>query len=203
MLMFYILCKIVILQSNVVHHLLTKPFQEGLCRCWINFIRSFTIPLKTLWIFMVVGDHLLKELTKCSNEYINLFGGIDIFEELKRSLLVTMDKWMDITEMEYVIASRYNVIIVSLSLQQSMTFFPLRSQPPTNSSVHRIICIGHIFGNHFVYLRDCCPLPPLALLWSRNCHPQTKQWPTPYISRMHQCRNLVMLKRDYVDLSEE
>jgi len=63
---------------------------------------------------------------------------------------VTMDKWMDITEMEYVIASRYNVIIVSLSLQQSMTFFPLRSQPPTNSSVHRIICIGHIFGNHFV-----------------------------------------------------
>jgi len=37
---------------------------------------------------MVVGDHLLKELTKCSNEYINLFGGIDIFEELKRSLLV-------------------------------------------------------------------------------------------------------------------
>jgi len=63
---------------------------------------------------------------------------------------VTVDKWMDITEMGYVIASRYNVILVSLSRQQSMTFFPLRSQPPTDSSVHRIICIDHVYENHFV-----------------------------------------------------
>ncbi|KAL5159626.1 hypothetical protein HKD37_15G043917 [Glycine soja] len=63
---------------------------------------------------------------------------------------VTMDKWMDITDMVYVIASRYNVILVSLSQQQSITFFPLRSQPLADSSVHRIICIGHIYGNHFV-----------------------------------------------------
>ncbi|KAH1203418.1 hypothetical protein GmHk_17G049673 [Glycine max] len=87
----------------------------------------------------LVRNHLLKELSKWSDEYVNLFGGIDRFEELKRSLLVdglfmvTMDKWMDITDMGYVIASRYNV-----------------------------------------YLRDRCPLPPLALLWSRNCHSQAK-----------------------------
>ena len=128
---------------------------------------------------------------------------------------VTVDKWMDIMEMGYVIASRYNVIFVSLSQQQRMTFFPLRSQPPTDSSVPRIICIGHVFDNHFVqvywryvvlflnlcnhlcsfdlilfvhvqqvYLIDCCPLLSLALLWSRNSHPQAKQWPTSYISRM-------------------
>ena len=118
---------------------------------------------------------------------------------------VTMDKWMDITDMGYVIASRYNVILVSLSHQQSMTFFPLRSQPPGDSSVHCIICIGHVYGNHFVqvhsryialflnwcnqlstielilflhvqhvYLKDRCFLPPVALLWSRNCHPHAK-----------------------------
>ncbi|KAH1262114.1 hypothetical protein GmHk_02G004807 [Glycine max] len=104
----------------------------------------------------LVRNHLLKELGKWSNEYINLFGGTERFEELRRSLLVdelsmvTMDKWMDITEMRYVIASRYNVILVSLSLKQSMTFFPLRSQPPTDSSVLRKICIGHIYDNHFV-----------------------------------------------------
>jgi len=63
---------------------------------------------------------------------------------------VNMDKWMDITDMGYVIASRYNVILVSLSQQQSMTFFPHRSQPSTDSSVHYIICIGHVYGNHFV-----------------------------------------------------
>ena len=61
-----------------------------------------------------------------------------------------MIKWMNIINMGYVIASWYNVILVSLSLQQSMTFFPLRSQPPRDSSVHRIICIGHVYGNHFV-----------------------------------------------------
>ena len=62
---------------------------------------------------------------------------------------VSMDKWMDVTEMGYIIASRYNVILVSLSWQQSMIFFPLRSQPPTDSSVHRIICVGHVFWKSF------------------------------------------------------
>ena len=36
----------------------------------------------------LVCNHLLKELTKQFDEYINLVGGIDKFEELKRSLLV-------------------------------------------------------------------------------------------------------------------
>jgi len=61
-----------------------------------------------------------------------------------------MDKWMDITDMGYIIASRYNVILVSLSPQQNMMFFPLRSQPPGDPSVHRIICIGHVNDNHFI-----------------------------------------------------
>ena len=57
---------------------------------------------------------------------------------------------MNITDIGYAIASRYNVVLVSLSRQQSMTFFPLRSQPPTDRSTHRMICIGHVHGNHFV-----------------------------------------------------
>ena len=38
--------------------------------------------------WLLVRNHLLKELTKWSDEYMNLVGGIDRFEELKRSLLV-------------------------------------------------------------------------------------------------------------------
>ncbi|KAH1203363.1 hypothetical protein GmHk_17G049628 [Glycine max] len=97
----------------------------------------------------MVRNQLIKELGKWPDDYINIFSGTKRFEELRLSLLVdgfskvSVDKWMDITEMGYVIASRYNV-----------------------------------------YLKDRCPLPPLALLWSRNSHPQAKQWPTPYISRM-------------------
>ncbi|KAH1238627.1 hypothetical protein GmHk_08G023250 [Glycine max] len=195
----------VILQSNLVHHLLTRQFEERLCQCWDQFHLFIHNSIENIvdvkadgdcgyhtivallgmdedsWL--LVRNHLLNELGKWSNEYINLLGGIDRFEELKRPLhvdglsMVTMDKWMDITDMGYFIASRYNVILVSLSRQQSMTFFPLRSQPPTDSSVHRVICISHVIGNHFiqVYLRDRYPLPPLALLWSRNCHSQAKQ----------------------------
>ncbi|KAH1257260.1 Protein FAR1-RELATED SEQUENCE 5 [Glycine max] len=81
-----------------------------------------------------------------------------------------------------------------------MTFFSLRSQPLTDSLVHRIIYIGHIYGNHFfqVYLKDRCPLPPVAF----NCQPQAKQWPTPYISRMQHYRSFMMFKRDYMGEDE-
>ncbi|KAL5186659.1 hypothetical protein HKD37_05G012474 [Glycine soja] len=97
----------------------------------------------------LVHNELIKEFGRWSHEYVNLFGGTERFEQLKLSLLVdgfskvSVDKWMDITKMGYVIASRYNVILVSLSQQQSMTFFPLRSQPPPDSSGHRMICVGN------------------------------------------------------------
>ncbi|KAH1246904.1 hypothetical protein GmHk_06G016903 [Glycine max] len=144
-------------------------------------------------------------------DYIKLFGGTERFEELRMSLLVegltkvTTDKGMDITDMGHVIASRYNVIVVSLSKQQSTTFFPLRNQSLANSSWHRTFCIGHVYGNHFVevYLKERCPLPPVALLWSSNCHPQAKLGPNPYISRMQHYKSFVMFKRDYVDINDD
>ncbi|XP_028208492.1 uncharacterized protein LOC114391729 [Glycine soja] len=161
----------------------------------------------------VIRNHLLKELANFSEDYIKLFGGTERFEELRMSLLVDgltkviTDKWMDITDMRHVIASRYNVIVVSLSKQQNMTFFPLRNQPLANSSLHRIICIGHVYGNHFVevhfYLKECCPLPLVALLWSSNCHPQAKSWPNPYISRMQHYKSFMMFNKDYVDINDD
>ncbi|KAH1232506.1 hypothetical protein GmHk_09G025139 [Glycine max] len=65
----------------------------------------------------VFRNHLLKELANFSEDYIKLFGGTERFEELRMSLLVdgltkvTTDKWMNITDMRHVIASRYNIII--------------------------------------------------------------------------------------------
>ncbi|KAH1254914.1 hypothetical protein GmHk_04G011246 [Glycine max] len=163
----------VTLQSNVVHHVLNRLSQQGSSRCWINLCHSFKVSFVT-W----------------SHEYMNLFCDTERFEQLKLSLLVdgfskvSVDKWMDITEMGYVIASR---------------------QPPLDSSGHRMICVSHVFGNHFVqiYLKDHCPLPPPALLWSNNCYSLTKQWATPYISRMQQYTSLMSFKRHYVDLNED
>ncbi|KAL5148319.1 hypothetical protein HKD37_13G035375 [Glycine soja] len=184
------------------------PFIQGFIRdvvdvkadgnCGYRSIAALLGMGEDLW--PLVRNELIKELGRWSHEYMNLFGGTERFEQLKMSLLVdgfskvSVDKWMDITEMGYVIASRYNVILVSLSRQQSMTFFPLRSQPPPDSSGHRMICVSHVFGNHFVqvYLKDHCPLPPPALLWSSNCYSQAKQWTTPYISRMQQYTSLII-----------
>ncbi|KAL5142008.1 PKS-NRPS hybrid synthetase [Glycine soja] len=146
-------------------------------------------PRRIMPILLVVGpDHLFKELGKFSYEYMKLFGGKEKFEELRMPLLVD-----GLTKMNM---DKYNVILVSLSQQQNMTFYPLRSQPSPNSLVHRIICIGHVYDNHFVqvYLKDHCPLPPVALLWSSNCHPQAKQWPTPYIT----LQKLHDVKKDYL-----
>ncbi|KAH1249091.1 hypothetical protein GmHk_05G012538 [Glycine max] len=73
------------------------------------------------YFWSLVCNELMKELGKWSDDYIKLFGGTKRFEELRMSLLVdefsmvSMDKWMDIMEMGYVITSRYNVILVSLS----------------------------------------------------------------------------------------
>ncbi|KAL5149723.1 hypothetical protein HKD37_13G036485 [Glycine soja] len=144
----------------------------------------------------LVRNKLIKELGRWSHDYTNLFGGTKKFEQLRLSLLV--DGFSK--EMGYVIVSRYNIILVPLSRKQSMTFFPLRNQPPPDSSVHCMICVSHVFGNHFVqvYLKDPCPLPPLALLWSINCYSQAKQWTTPYISRMQQYTSLMSFKRDYL-----
>ncbi|KAH1198034.1 hypothetical protein GmHk_18G051679 [Glycine max] len=167
----------------------------------------------------VIRNHLLKELANFSEDYIKLFGGTERFEELRMSLLVdgltkfdvyicfiqvTTDTWMDITDIGHVIASRYNIIVVSLSKQQNMTFFPLRSQLMANSSLHRIICIGHVYGNHFVevYLKECCPLPPVSLLWSSNCHPQAKSWPNPYISRMQHYKSFMITPNGILNILE-
>jgi len=69
------------------------------------------------------------------------------------NMQVGVDKWMTIPDMGYAIVSRYNVILVCLSLKQSITIFPLRSTPPNAVHLHWIICIGHVYGSHFVQVR--------------------------------------------------
>ncbi|KAL5193633.1 Protein FAR1-RELATED SEQUENCE 5 [Glycine soja] len=74
----------------------------------------------------LVRTHLLIELGKFSEDYIKLFDGTDRFEDLRMSLHVdgltkiTMDKWMDIIDMGYVIASRTPDGILNI-LEATMT----------------------------------------------------------------------------------
>jgi len=56
------------------------------------------------------------------------------------------NKWMIIPDMGYVIANRYNVIVVCLSHIQSTTIFSLMNKPRLDFRNHRIVAIGHING---------------------------------------------------------
>ncbi|KAL5170628.1 hypothetical protein HKD37_11G032293 [Glycine soja] len=141
------------------------PFIQGFIRDVVDVKADGNCGYRSIAALLGIGEdswslvrnELIKELGRWSHEYMNLFGGTKRFEQLKLSQLVD-----GFSNLGYVIASRYNVILVSLSRQQSMTFFPLRSQPPPDSSGHRMICVGHVFGNHFVQtivpyrLQHCC-----------------------------------------------
>ncbi|KAL5153296.1 PKS-NRPS hybrid synthetase [Glycine soja] len=41
----------------------------------------------------------------------------------------------------------------------------------------------HVDGLSKVYLKDHCPLSPMALLWSSNSYPKAKQWPITDVTR--------------------
>ena len=69
---------------------------------------------------------------------------LSYFEEFPRN-----DRWMSIPDMGHLIASHYNVVLFHLSMQQCLTFLPLRSLP-VDSVSRKEIAIGFVDSNHFV-----------------------------------------------------
>jgi alpha-glucosidase len=59
-----------------------------------------------------------------------------------------MSKWMTLPNMGHMIATRYQLVLVSLSQLGCETFFPLVGVPPEQHPP--IIVIGHVQGLHFV-----------------------------------------------------
>ena len=72
------------------------------------------------------------------------------------------EKWMTIPDMGYHIASRYSVILVSLSRNLNITFFPLVIAPCITSSRHKMIAVGFVNNNHWVQVKfkHNCPFLP-------------------------------------------
>ncbi|KAL2323773.1 hypothetical protein Fmac_028152 [Flemingia macrophylla] len=158
----------------------------------------------------LVRQDLIRELQQWQDDYAKLFGCNNRVAELRQSLYVdkqaSVNKWMTIPDMGYVIASRYNVVLVSLSLQESMTFFPLRGRPPLSQSSHRLIAIGFVHNCHFVQvvLKAESALPPTAIQWSRFCNAESRSWETSYVSRMEHFRSLfTQIEPDSVDIVED
>ena len=85
--------------------------------------------------------------------YLRLWGSKERYKELLGSLilakntLVGYNKRMTLLDLGHVIATRYNVVLVSLADIGSATFFPLKSTAQSNP---RMFTIGFVNKNHFV-----------------------------------------------------
>ncbi|XP_028109337.1 uncharacterized protein LOC114308050 [Camellia sinensis] len=124
-----------------------------------------------------VRHDLLLELNNHRDEYVVLYGSHERVKELTHILLYfenspSFDRWMTMLDMGHLIASFYNVVLYHLSLQQCLTFLPLRS-PPVTLADRRKIAIGFVNGNHFVqvFLEAGHPVPPIVVLWRVHHHP--------------------------------
>lgn len=104
----------------------------------------------------------------------------------------SVDYWMTMSNMGHLVASRYNLVLYHLSIDQYLTFLPLRSVPvPTPSRNERTI--GFVNRNHFVqlFLVPSHPIPPIANKWRQFHHSCANGWETPYRDRILQFKELV------------
>lgn len=98
----------------------------------------------------MVRRELDNELKSNNSLYEKLFG--ERIQVVRDSLQISglgdqlKDKWFTIPAMGYLVANRYNVILVTLG-KPSTTFFPMTT---SYSSSARFFCIGYVGGNHWV-----------------------------------------------------
>nr|XP_027187201.1 uncharacterized protein LOC113785056 [Cicer arietinum] len=138
----------------------------------------------------LVRSQLDKEIGLHKDVYSNVFD--DNVESVRNSLKISKlgaqgkDKWMSLPDLGYVIATLYNVILVSLSRNLNMTFFPLNKSPSKETFVHSLIAIGFVNENHWVQikLKSDCPLPPTSQKWKDFCSDTAKSWEVAYAARM-------------------
>ncbi|XP_028105854.1 uncharacterized protein LOC114304908 [Camellia sinensis] len=144
-----------------------------------------------------VRRDLLGKLHTHKDEYITLYGFYEKFEELTSILSYFEDSpgylhWMTMPNMGHLVASCYNLVLYHLSLQQCLTFLPLRTVPVPQLD-RREIAIGFVNGNHFiqVLLQPGHPVPPIATSWRKYRHPCAVNWDDAYVRRIQHFKGII------------
>ncbi|XP_004516432.1 uncharacterized protein [Cicer arietinum] len=138
----------------------------------------------------LVRKRLDQEIVSHVTPYDRLFTGR--IKEVRDSLMISglgvqpMDKWLSIPDMGYVIATAYNIILVTFGLTFSMTFFPMRGSHSGSTKNDCICCIGFVNGNHWVPLRmkDGFPMPDIAPGWKQYRTNEATSWAIAYTGRL-------------------
>ncbi|XP_038687444.1 uncharacterized protein LOC119986820 [Tripterygium wilfordii] len=122
--------------------------------------------------------NLIEELHIFRTQYVVIFGCDDQWTRVYNSLnFFTLDRgapiehWMTMSDMDLLIASKFNVILQVLSAAHSFTYFPLLSTPPP-SYRHVAIAIGYVNNNYYVQvaLTEGYPMPPIMPQWVHFRH---------------------------------
>ncbi|XP_057427726.1 uncharacterized protein LOC130721016 [Lotus japonicus] len=82
----------------------------------------------------------------------------------------TPDKWMQLPEIGYIMAKRFQVVFITFSSMGCNTYLPLRGAGLPD--VHSIIAIGHVI-NHFIHLHLTPGHPMLPFVPQWQCHANT------------------------------
>ncbi|XP_028068917.1 uncharacterized protein LOC114271500 [Camellia sinensis] len=136
---------------------------------------------------------LLLELNNHGDEYVILYESHERVKELTHIFSYFEDspsfyRWMTMLDMGHLIASFYNVVLYHLSLQQCLTFLPLRSLPVTLAD-RRETAIEFVNGNHFVqmymqiFLEAGHPVSPIVVI--QRAH----HYPCAYVSRIQKFKD--------------
>lgn len=98
------------------------------------------------------------------------------------------DKWLSMPEMGCFVATKYNVALVTLSLEVNTLYLPLRGSYDRCQQKSHVICIMNNGKNHWmnVKLSPDAPLPPVdPLYWSVHSH-EAESWINTLMGRVHQ-----------------
>ncbi|XP_028077088.1 uncharacterized protein LOC114279098 [Camellia sinensis] len=100
--------------------------------------------------------------------------------------------WMTMPDMGHLVASCYNLVLYHLSLQQCLTFLPLRTVPVPQLD-RREIAIAFVNENHFVQvlLQPGHPVPPIATNWRKYRHPCAVDWDDAYVRRIQHFKDII------------
>lgn len=103
-----------------------------------------------------VRMELFRELGDRGDLYAKLFGGMDRVRETLHSIMhwegpAPNNKWLTIFDMGWVIATKYNVLCVSISRHQCVSYLPLIA-PDGVEFISRTIVVGYIQEEHHFML---------------------------------------------------
>lgn len=175
--------------------------------CGFRVVASFLGLGEDNWAQIRV--ELLEELRKNTDKYMQIHKSPETIEKLAKSLdcfhsPAGWDYWMRFPEFGHLIASRYNIVLHYFSLDQCLTFLPLRSKPVC-AELRNEFAMAFVNPDHFVHviLKKKCPVPPIANHWLEYHDQIANDWDSIYQSRIKKFRNLIspsIALRESIDL---